>query len=58
MNFPYAVKYNGKYYPANAEIPEVVVEATETPDVENVENGVENPVEAKVEAKKGTKGNK
>lgn len=56
MNFPYAVKYNGKYYPANAEIPEATVSEKES--VENVENGVENPVEAKVEAKKGTKGNK
>lgn len=46
ITFDHAVKYHGKFYPANTPIPEVV----ENP-VENVENAaepapvVENPVE-------------
>lgn len=41
MIYPYAVKYNGVYYPPNTEIVENPVENVETAP-ETVENPVEN----------------
>ena len=45
MKFPYAVKYNGKVYLANTEIPEKVEEKTVTED--------KKPVTKKKKAAKG-----
>ena len=57
MKYPYSVKFNGRYYRPNTEIPETVVE---TP-VETVENNeveetatVETPVETVEKAEKPT----
>lgn len=52
MIYPYAVKYNGVYYPPNTEIVENPVENVETAPA-TVENPVENAEKPKTRGKRG-----
>ena len=49
MKFGYAVKYNGKYYPANVEIPEASTAEATAPATDN------EPVEEEAKSKAKTK---
>lgn len=55
LKFGYAVKYNGKYYPANADIPEAAQKAAESASDDKGEESSDQKPEAAQKAAKGRK---
>lgn len=56
--FDYAVKYNGKYYPAGADIPEATQKAAEAAESASDVKAKEEPAEEQKAAQKAVKSRK